>query len=566
MTCMSATVSWLEEWSRPGRRPLLAAVALGEASGILMILQTALLAWIGNAVIFSTAAPLAPAFAALLAAVALRSAALWGARTAAQAAASAAKQAVRAEVVAALRRIGPVTLAGMEAGRVVHTAVDAVEGLDAYYARYLPQRAVATVFPFTVLAVVFPLDWVSGLVLVLTAVFLPVSMVLIGGESLARNQKVWGRLAAMSGRFLDSIQGLATLRMFGAARREAAEIARMSEEYRRTAMSALRVAFVSAFALELIASVSIAIVAVLSGFRMFSGTMDFARGYFVLLLAPEYFLTLRALGTSYHARMEAVSAAEQIRQVLAAAPAAPAAAAAASSHLGRGGRHGGMRPPRVVLQGVSADYGRGPVLEAAELTVEPGERVALVGASGCGKSTILALLLGFVAPARGHVLVDGEDLASLDREGWLRRVAWLAQRPTVFHGTLAENILLGRLDADDAAVAEAARLACVDEFASRRPDGLAAAVGEGGAGLSVGQAQRVALARLFLRDPGLVLLDEPTAHLDAASARLVAEAVDRLAAGRTCIIATHRPIEGVDRVVQVEGGHTRPAVPRGGAA
>jgi ATP-binding cassette, subfamily C, bacterial CydD len=559
---MSATVSWLEEWSRPGRRPLLAAVALGEASGILMILQTALLAWIGNVVIFSTAAPLAPAFAALLAAIALRSAALWGARTAAQAAASAAKQAVRAEVVAALRRIGPVTLAGMEAGRIVHTAVDAVEGLDAYYARYLPQRAVATVFPFTVLAVVFPLDWVSGLVLVLTAVFLPVSMILIGGESLARNQKVWGRLAAMSGRFLDSIQGLATLRMFGAARREAAEIARMSEEYRRTAMSALRVAFVSAFALELIASVSIAIVAVLSGFRMFSGTMDFARGYFVLLLAPEYFLTLRALGTSYHARMEAVSAAEQIRQVLAAAP---AAAAAPAGREGGRGRDGG-RPPRVVLQGVSADYGRGPVLQAVELTVEPGERVALVGASGCGKSTILALLLGFVAPVRGRVLVDGEDLASLDRDEWLRRVAWLAQRPTIFHGTLEENIRLGRLDAGDAAVAEAARLACVDEFALRRPDGLTTAVAEGGAGLSVGQAQRVALARLFLRDPGLLLLDEPTAHLDAASARLVADAVDRLAAGRTCIIATHRPIDGVDRVVLVDGGRLRTAAPRGGAA
>ncbi|MFI5369747.1 MAG: ABC transporter transmembrane domain-containing protein, partial [Spirochaetia bacterium] len=298
---MTSTSTWLHDRSRPARRNLGLTAALGELSGILLILQTSLLVQIGNGVMFKgTLLPgLLPFFAALLGVILLRVTVTWASRRAAFECASGAKQTLRRELARTLLDIGPIALAGMHAGEIAATTVDAVEALDAYFSRYLPQRAIATLLPFTILAVVFPLDWISGLVLVLTAVFLPLNMIVIGEESHARNQRLWGKLARMSGRFLDALQGLAVVKMFGAARREAAEIARASEEYRTMTMSVLRVAFLSSFMLELISSVSIAMVAILSGLRLLTASMQFAPGYFILLIAPEYFLTLRTLGTFY---------------------------------------------------------------------------------------------------------------------------------------------------------------------------------------------------------------------------------------------------------------------------
>ncbi len=549
--------TWLRR--RAGRGTLLAAVALGEASGILLILQTGLLVRIGNGVMFARDGmpALAPFFAAFLAVVAARAAVTWGSRRAAFECASGVKRALRAELAAHLRDLGPVPLSAMHAGEIANTVVDGVEALEPYYAKYLPQRAIATLLPFTILAVVFPLDWLSGLVLVLTAVFLPLSMIVIGEESHARYRRVWARLADMSGRFLDALQGLPTLRMFAAARREAAEIARSSDEYRRTAMSALRIAFVSSFMLELISTVSIAIVAVACGLRLLAGSMRFAPGYFVLLAAPEYFLTLRSLGTFYHSRMEAASAAEHIRKLLEAGGAAPRPAPAAVP----AGRRTPQGAPRVVFDRVSFATPRGTVLDGAAFAVEAGEHVAVCGPSGAGKSTIFGLLLGFVSPQDGAVVIDGLPLAALDRVRWLERVAWLPQAPTLFHGTLRENIRIGRVAASDREVEEAARLAGVDELAALLPAGLETRVGEGGQGLSAGQVQRVALARLFLRSPDLVLLDEPTAHLDADSARLVGSGIRMLSEGRTVIVATHRPAtaEAADRVLLLDGGRVREA-------
>ena len=311
---MASASQWLRKRNNPARRPLALTIALGELSGILLILQTALLVQIGNGVIFRSSglSSLLPFFAALLAVIPVRVLAVWGSRRSAFECASRVKRAVRADVITHMRDLGPVTLAGMRAGEIVNTAVDAVEALEGYYARYLPQRALSTLLPFTILAAVFPLDWISGLVLVLTAVFLPVSMIVIGEESHARNQRLWAALARMSGRFLDILRGLTTVRMFGAAKREAEEIARVSEEHRTMTMSVLRIAFLSSFMLELLSALSIAIVAILSGLRLLAGSMQFAPGYFILLIAPEYFLTLRTLGTFYHARMEAMSAAEHV--------------------------------------------------------------------------------------------------------------------------------------------------------------------------------------------------------------------------------------------------------------
>ncbi|MGA2977875.1 MAG: thiol reductant ABC exporter subunit CydD [Spirochaetia bacterium] len=532
---MMSASGWLRQKGRPARGRLALTVCLGEAAGILLVLQTALLARIADAVIFRHAAvgTLAPLFLAGLLLIGLRAAAAWATKRAAFATASGVKQTLRSACVAHLRRIGPVALAGLRAGELAHAAVDAVEALDAYYSRYLPQRAIASLLPFTILAAVFPLDWISGLVLLLTAVFLPLSMIVIGDESHERNQRLWGRLALMSGRFLDVLQGLATVRMFDAARREAREIERASAEYRTLTLSVLRIAFLSSFMLELISALSIAIVAVLSGLRMLSGHMAFRPGYFILLIAPEYFLTLRMLGTFYHSRMEALSAAGQIRELLA-KPAAEQGSAAP-------GRPAIIGPPSVTIRGLSFSYAAKPVLEGMTLTIAKGEHIALTGASGAGKTTLLLLLMGFARAREGAIEIDSHSLADLDPGEWRRRVAWLPQRPTLFHGTVRDNITLGRPDAQHAEIQRAIHLAHVDEFLPRLPSGIDTPLGEEGEGLSSGQAQRVALCRLFLRDPCLVLLDEPTAHLDAHSAALVTEGIRVLAHGRTTILVTHKP-------------------------
>jgi ATP-binding cassette subfamily C protein CydD len=549
---MTSTPAWLRRIGRPARGPIALTVALGEAAGILLVVQTGLLVSAGSVLLFghATLPDLVPAILGAVAAVGARAALTWGSRRAGFAAASAVKRTLRRAIVDHLRAIGPRPLAGLKAGEIAHTAVDAVEALDSYYSKYLPQRAIASLLPLTILAVVFPLDWLSGLILVLTAVFLPLSMIVIGEEAHERNRRLWGKLALMSGKFLDVLQGLSTVRMFGAARREAAEIQRASSEYRDLTLSVLRLAFLSSFMLEMISAVSIAIVAVVSGLRLLHGTMGFVPGYFVLLAAPEYFLTLRTLGTLYHARMEAVSAAEQIRSLLETPAQEPASS---------------VRPPfapplaaapSVVFDCVRFSDGGRMLLAGASFRAAPGERLALTGASGAGKSTILFLLLRFAVPSEGTILVDGLPLDARDPALWRSAVAWLPQSPTLVHGTIRDNLLLGMPRAGDADIARAVRLSRMGEFLPRTPAGLSTKLGEAGQGLSSGQAQRVALARLFLRRPWLVLLDEPAAHLDPAEAALVSEGIAELCQGRTTILVTHRAetTQGMDGTLVLRDG------------
>jgi ATP-binding cassette subfamily C protein CydD len=549
---MTGTSAWLRQNNRKSRRPLALTIALGELSGIILILQTALLARIADEVIFRHVglASLDGVLVALMATVPARFLLMWVARRTAFECASRVKRHVRSGLRDHLSELGPITLAGIQTGEVVTIAVDAVEALEGYYSRYLPQRALSTLLPFTVLAVVFPLDWISGLVLILTATFLPVSMIVIGEESHVRNQRLWAVLARMSGRFLDILQGLTTVKMFGAARREAAEIERASAEYRNATMSVLRIAFLSSFMLELLSAVSIAIVAVLSGLRLMAGTMQFAPAYFILLVAPEYFLVLRTLGTFYHMRMEAMSAAERIQAIL--ETKAVTCLRNTVSALPPAGE-----AYEIAFDSVTLSYGTRTILEDLSFVIAASSHVALTGASGLGKSTILNILLRFLNPVSGKVFINGSALATLDRRKWLEHVAWLPQKPTIFHGTIRENIRLGRLDASQKEISEAAHMACAEEFVERLPAGLDTMVGEGGQGLSRGQIQRVALARLFLRRPSLVLLDEPTAHLDPVSAELVSASIEVLARGRTMIMVTHRGSADMERTLVLEARKVR---------
>ncbi len=543
--------SWLNRASARAVNSLRAAVALGTCGGLLLILQAWLLAGIVNGAVFGrrTLADMMPMLWSLLAVFALRAGITWASERMAFRAAAGIKLDVRRQLLEHLLTLGPVRMVTERAGELASTVTDGVEALEAYYARFLPQMSLAALVPLAILAVVFPVDWISGLVLLVTAPMIPLMMIFIGRNAEALNQRQWRRLARLSAHFLDVIQGLTTLKLFNASRREAAVVAQLSDDYRSSTMAVLRVAFLSSLALEFLATVSIALVAVLIGFRLLWGELGFRSGFLILLLAPEFYLPLRALGTHYHARMEAIGAGERIVQLLETpAPRRPQTATA----LPATGRIG------IRLQDVRCAYEPGrPALDGVSIEISPGERVALVGPSGAGKTTVINLLLGFVQPEAGQVLINGMALDKFDPQQWLKHVAWVPQSPRIFHGTVYDNICMGRVGIRPEAVHAAARMALADEFIEALPCGYDTVVGEGGQGLSGGQAQRMALARAFFKDAPVVLLDEPSANLDLESERRLIAAIDRLAQDRTTIIIAHRlnTVTHADRIVVLDHGH-----------
>lgn len=540
---------WLSAQRPLAGQALNLAVGIGLAGGFLLIWQAWLLARVVDGAVIGQRplSELWPWIWPLLLVFALRALIAWSAEQAAFSAASRIKLALREQLYRHLQALGPAYLQGERSGELSSLLIDGIEQLEGYYARYLPHMALMTLVPLAILAFVFPLDWISALVMLFTAPLIPLFMILIGKGAERLNQRQWRALARMSAHFLDVIQGLTTLKLFNASRREAEMIAAISDAHRRSTMGVLRVAFLSSLVLEFFSTVSIAVVAVLIGFRLLWGEMDFLYGFFILLLAPEFYLPLRQMGTHYHGRMEAIAAAERLVEVLETAPPAPPSDPVAVP----------AGPFAIRFEQVRFDYpGKRTALTGTDFSIGPGERVALVGPSGSGKSTLVNLLLGFLRPDAGRILVDGQDLAQMAQAQWLERVAWVPQRPRLFHGTVRENILLGRPGADMAAVEEAARAAHADAFIRELPQGYDTLIGEGGHGLSGGQIQRIALARAFLKDAPLVVLDEPTASLDPQSEALVQAAIERLAEGRSLLVVAHRlaTVRRADRIVVLAQG------------
>jgi thiol reductant ABC exporter CydD subunit len=533
------------------------AVALGLVTALLAVGQAWLLARsIAGAIERGEGlAELAIPLFALAAVLVARAGLAWGAEVVAQRVSGIVKSDLRRRLLARAVELGPRWASDARSGELVLLATRGLDALDGYFARYLPQVALAAIVPLAVVVCLALADLVAALTVALTVPLIPVFMVLVGRMSEARRRRRWAALAMLAHRFLDVVTGLPTLRSYGRADAQVAILRRGTDAYRVETMGTLRVAFLSALVLELLAAIAVALVAVGVGVRLVEGHLDLATGLFAIILAPEAYLPLRRMGAEFHSSEEGITAAGRVFAVLD----APGLASGQRTDVPD------LRGGRLVAQGVSVvQPGRDALAPAGvSLEVRAGEVVAVVGPSGSGKSTLLAVLLGFVPPDEGFVrLVGGDgseaDLADLDGEAWRRRVAWVPQVPFLFPGTVADNVRLASPDADAAGVARALRAVGLGDLDPATP------VGERGAGLSSGQRRRVGVARALLRDAPLLLLDEPTAGLDEAAEEVVLAAVRRAAeAGAAVVLVAHRPAAAAiaDRTVEVTWAALPPAAP-----
>jgi ATP-binding cassette, subfamily C, bacterial CydD len=485
----------------------------------------------------------------LLGASLMRSILLWGREVAAQRGAVRVKSELRERVVAHVLRLGPSYAVGERTGELATTATEGVERLDAYVGRYLPQVFLSVLVPLMIAGFILPRDLSSAVLLLVTAPVIPVLMVLVGGYAEEHTRRHWRALSRLGASFLDAVQGLTTSKVFGRSADEGERVAAASEEFRRRTMKVLRYAFLSGFVLEFMTAAAIGLVAVTLGVRVISGNMPFEVAFLVLLLTPEFYKPLRELGASRHAGMEGSAAAHRIFEILS-APVPPRLDSDATSPISD------ELSVELLSLGYTYPGSEGPALQNVSLVLPAGTRTALVGRSGSGKSTLVNLLMRFVDPEAGTIRANGVEITSLPAGIWRQNLALVPQRPHLFHGTVLENISLARPDASLGEIEKATELAGAAEFIRRLSDGYETEVGERGARLSGGEAQRIAIARAFLKDAPVVVMDEPTSSLDPESERLVRTALERLAEGRTVLVVAHRlnTVYGADRIAVLDGG------------
>jgi ATP-binding cassette, subfamily C, bacterial CydD len=549
---------------------LAVTVGLGVAGTVLILLQASLLATaLADAAHGIGIAALAGTLAWLGVVLAGRAAAAAGGEAAALRAAAEVKSGLRRRLSAHALRLGPAWLGGQRAGEIAALATKGLDGLDAYFGRYLPQLMLGVVVPLAVVIRIAFADWISAVIIVVTLPLIPVFGVLIGWHTRAQTQRQWRLLALLGGHFLDVVAGLPTLKVFGRARAQAAVIEEVTNAHRKATMTTLRVAFLSALALEVTAALATALVAVEIGLRLLAGHVGYQTALLVLLLTPEAYLPLRNAGGQFHASTEGVTAARRAFEILdtplPTRPATPAATTGADVDLSR---------EDIALQAVTLSYpGRGrPAIDEVTLTIRPGDKIVLTGPSGAGKSSLLSLLLRFAAPTSGIITAGAVDLARIPADRWRSQIAWVPQHPHLFTATVAENIALGQPGARREDIVAAARLAGADDFIRRLPGGYDAALTEGARSLSAGQRQKLALARAFLRRTPVLLLDEPAAHLDPVSADQVMTVINGQLTDRTVILVTHRPppwADGPTRFLVLDHGRLTGAadpVPRAGLA
>ncbi len=539
--------------ARDSRLALSATILAGLLAGLLTILQAATLSRLVDRVYLGGQA--FPAVWGLLRLLLIviggRAILTWAGEVSARTVAVQVKNDLRGRLLTRIMKLGPGYTRGERAGELTATVVEAVEALDAYFSQYLPQIVVAGLVPLSILIVVFPRDPLSGFVLLVTAPLIPVFMYLIGKAAEALTRRQWDTLGRLSANFLESLRGLETLKLFGRSRAQADSIAAAGDRYRDATLKVLRVTFLSALVLELVATISTAIVAVEVGLRLLYGQLAFQEAFFLLLLAPEFYVPLRMLGLRFHAGTAGVAAAGRIFQILDLPSPGESRAVSVNRSIVPG-------PSSIALERVSFTYpGESrPALDDVSLEIPAGAHVALVGRSGAGKSTLASLLLRFLEPSAGRLCLDAIPAGEMPLDDWRSAIAWVPQRPYLFNTTISANLRLARQEAGMDELAAAARAAHLDEFIQSLPDGYETVVGEGGARLSGGQAQRLALARAFLRDASILILDEPTSGLDAENEALIVDSLARLMRRRTVLTIAHRlaTVCRADRIFVLEEG------------
>ncbi|RKO79803.1 cysteine/glutathione ABC transporter permease/ATP-binding protein CydD [Pectobacterium parmentieri] len=533
--------AWLKQQSKLAQRWLRLSLLLGFLSGALIVAQAWLLATLLHALIIEHAPreSLFSPFLLLIATFILRALNSLLRERVGFLCGQAVRQHIRKLVLDRLQQLGPAWVQGKPAGSWATMILEQVDDMQDYYARYLPQMYLAALIPLLILITIFPLNWAAGLILFLTAPLIPLFMALVGMGAADANHRNFLALARLSGHFLDRLRGMETLRLFHRGQAETEQIRHASEDFRSRTMEVLRMAFLSSGVLEFFASISIAVVAVYFGFS-YLGELDFGHygmgvtlfaGFLVLILAPEFFQPLRDLGTFYHAKAQAIGAAESLVTFL----------AEEGESVGFG-THEFSSDTAIAIRAedlvVLAPNGT-PLTQPLTFNIRAGERIALVGISGAGKSSLLNALLGFL-PYRGSLTVNGKALNTLTPESWRKQLSWVGQNPHLPEPTLRSNILLGNPQASIVALQQAIERAYVQEFLLQLPQGLETAIGDGAARLSVGQAQRVAVARALIHPCNLLLLDEPSASLDAHSEELVMAALNTAARSQTTLLVTHQ--------------------------
>ena len=556
----------LLKWADVTRSYLVVSVILGALTAVLIVIQAALLASIITSV-FQRGAELAEiGEQTVFLAVVITGRALlsylqeWAAaRTSARA-----KSQLRMAVLDHAVELGPLALQDRSTGELAQLTGRGIDALDAYFARYLPQLLLAVVVPIIIGVVVVTQDVLAAVIIALTLPLIPIFMILVGWYTRNRVDRQWRALAVLAGYFLDVVAGLPTLKIFDRARAQATTIRDVGERYRRATMRVLRVSFLSSLVLELLATLSVAIVAVSIGLRLVGGSMELQTALFVLILAPEPYLPLRMVGAQYHAAAEGIGAAAALLDILDSEPGSSA------------GSQPAPRPEIVTVSGVNANYPGREVLalQGASCTLVAGQITAVLGPSGAGKSTLVQTLLGFLKPSAGTIRIESaragsttraSDLSNdsesivldqVDPQSWLQQVAWLPQEPLIIAGTISDNIALGDPEAQRARVVAAAESAGLSATLLEQP------VAEGGLGISAGQLRRGGVARGLLREAPLVLLDEPSAALDSETEQQVVTAIKELrSAGRIVLVVAHRPalVAVADQVVRLQPAGELPA-------
>ncbi|MEZ9630054.1 cysteine/glutathione ABC transporter permease/ATP-binding protein CydD [Vibrio breoganii] len=546
---------WLKQQSKLAKRWLTLTVVAGVASAVALIIQASLIAQILHSLIIEHADKydLVPHFIGLGATVILRSALAWGREIAGYRSGEQVRIYIRGLVVDKMRRLGPGHIKGKTAGAWGTMLIEQVEEMQDFFAKYLPQMALSALVPFMILVVVFPLNWVSGLIFLITAPLIPFFMALVGKKAADANRKNFKALQRLSGHFYDRLQAMTTIRLFDRATDEKEQLHAASEVFRERTMSVLKIAFLSSAVLEFFTSISIALTAVYFGFT-FIGELNFGHygtsvtlftGLFILILAPEFYQPLRDLGTFYHAKQQAIGAAESIVDFLN----IEEPKQESNKQVITSEENCVITASDLIVTSTEGKVLVGPV----SFTLETGKKTALVGPSGAGKTSIMNALLGFL-PYQGSLTINGTELSEVDLNSYRSMVSWVGQNPLLVHGTIAENLNLAEKTFSSQELQDKIKQAHADEFIDKL--GLDHAIADRSGGLSVGQAQRIALARALLQDGQFWLLDEPTASLDARSESLINESLQSALVNKTALMVTHQlsNLQQMDQILVLENG------------